>query len=504
MQKFNNFLVEGKMSYDDFFKRNNKQDFISKAVAGTLVDVKGKKIPPIDPNSELIGYLSRSDAENNDKFKGAFVRTYGQSLTALSIDKIANGYSTTSGKNASGSDWEDIITSHYNRLIGKEGADADADEKASRFDDWHQSAGESLAKAFIETLKDSSVMTQYGKGSGQLSQFWVTYGGSNATPKTDMFTNEYNISLKKAGGSQLASSAKGETIATYNAALEYMGEQGISPEMENILNMIENGFQKVTTKLTVGELDKLSKKSKGELSDKDKQAVATFTETQKFHTELNKEIKKHLNFHDQPDFLKWYTFEAMSGYKKFKRGEKATASICMEFDADKGRVSKVIQVTSDGKNKFGTSPTVGAPVVSISKKVKVYAAFKSAGGNPQSTLRLGVVGEDNKSFTEITTLAGIIKEEVMNDKICNMLVEDIYQLDEFAIIKKAFSKLKKIGKDAKLWFNSLLTRIMERVKKVFEHIKNMGAKMYEGLFGFLNIKVDKVKANMPKELEGFI
>jgi hypothetical protein len=273
--------------------------------------------------------------------------------------------------------------------------------------------------------------------------------------------------------------------------------------MEKILKMIEEGFQKVATKHTVGELDKLSKKSKGELSPEQVKAVAQFTETQAFHTELNKELKKHMNFEKQPEFLKWYTYEAMSGYKKFSL-KQAAASVCMEFNADKGTVSKFIEVTADGKSSGLTdNPSVGSKVVSISSKVKVYAAYKSGGGNPYSTLRLGLA-EDRKSFDETPTLAGIIKEEIMNDKICNMLVEDRYQLDEFAIVKKAFGKLKKMGKDVKMWFGNLLTRIMERVKVVFDKIKNMGSKMYEALFGFLNIKVDKVKASMPKELEGFV
>ena len=34
-----------------------------------------------------------------------------------------------------------------------------------------------------------------------------------------------------------------------------------------------------------------------------------------FHKELNKEIQDNLTFDTQPDFLKWYTYEAMSGYK---------------------------------------------------------------------------------------------------------------------------------------------------------------------------------------------
>ena len=61
-----------------------------------------------------------------------------------------------------------------------------------------------------------------------------------------------------------------------------------------------------------------------------------------------------------------------------------------------------------------------------------------------------------------------------------------------------------MGKDIKIWFNSLLTRILEKVRVVFDKIKNMGSKMYEALFGFLNITVSKVKASIPKDIEGFI
>jgi hypothetical protein len=504
MQSFKHSLSEGAMGYADVFKRNNKVAFIDKAVKGELVDTNGKKLPPVDPNSELIGFLNRNDAENNKQFQDVLTRTYGSSLTKLSIDKIENGFSTQGAGVASGADWENIITSHYNRLSGNEGYDSDADSEAEKFDDWHNDTGEKLAQSFIKEI-GKSPMQQFGKGKSKanLSNFWLSHGGTDGTPKTDMYNNSYNISLKKAGGSQLASGAKGETVATYNAALEYLGSAGVTPEMEKILKMIEEGFQKVATKHTVGELDKLSKKSKSDLKPEDAKAVAQFTETQKFHTELNKELKKYMNFEKQPEFLKWYTYEAMSGYKKFSL-KQAAASVCMEFNADKGTVSKFIEVTADGRSSGLTdNPSVGSKVIGISSKVKVYAAYKSGGGNPYSTLRLGLA-EDNQSFDETLNLAGIIREEIINDKICNMLVEDRYQLDEFAIVKKAFGKLKKMGKDVKIWFGNLLTRIMERVKVVFDKIKNMGSKMYEALFGFLNIKVDKVKASMPKELEGFI
>lgn len=504
MLNFSNFLVEGAMKYDDVFKRNNKVDFIDKAVKGTLVDTDGKRIPAIDASSELVGFLNSNRAENNKEFKDIFVRTYGTSLTKLSIDKIENGFSTQGAGVASGADWENIITSHYNRVTGNEGADVEADVEAEKFDDWHNQTGEKLAIEFMKQI-GKSPMQQFGKGKSKanLSSFWISNGGSDGTPKTDMYNREYNISLKKAGGSQLASGAKGETVATYNAALSYLGSAGVTPEMDKILKMIEEGFTKIATKHTVGNLDKLSKQSKKSLSPEDAKAVAQFTETQQFHTDLNKEIKKHLNFEKQPEFLKWYTYEAMSGYKKFSL-KQAAASVCMEFNADRGTVSKFIEVTSDGKNSGLTdNPSVGSKVVAISSKVKVYAAYKSAGGSPYSTLRLGLA-EDNQSFDETPTLAGIIREEIMNDKICNMLVEERYQLDEFAIVRKTLGKLKKVGKDIKTWFSNLLKKIMVRIKMVFDKIKNMGSKMYEALFGFLNIKVDKVKASIPNEIQGFV
>ena len=64
---------------------------------------------------------------------------------------------------------------------------------------------------------------------------WTDWGGTNGTPKTDMYTENYNISLKKKGGSQLASGGSGETIANFNAALAYLGT---SREDDQVINDI--------------------------------------------------------------------------------------------------------------------------------------------------------------------------------------------------------------------------------------------------------------------------
>ena len=59
----------------------------------------------------------------------------------------------------------------------------------------------------------------------------------------------YNISLKKKGGSQLASGGRGETIATFSAALELMGsDRESSKDIDKIMTMVENNFAKIKNK----------------------------------------------------------------------------------------------------------------------------------------------------------------------------------------------------------------------------------------------------------------
>ena len=277
----------------------------------------------------------------------------------------------------------------------------------------------------IQKRVGNSPITQFGAGKSKrnLSTFWVSYGGSDGTPKTDMYNSDYNISLKKKGGSQLASGGKGETIATFHAALEYLGKQdGDSPEIDKIMKGIENNFAKISTKYSKTALEKISKDKN--LSPTDKKSVSEFLTTEAFHKELNKEIQKNLTFEKQPDFLKWYTYEAMSGYKKFSI-EKGKASVCLEFVADNGSVSKFIEVTKGGKsNGLTNNPEVSSDIIGISKKLKIYSAWKSSGSSPYSTLRLGLTNDYTtmdfyNSNTMTDTLSSIIRKEVLNDKIAN-------------------------------------------------------------------------------------
>jgi hypothetical protein len=510
LEKIQNLLSEGKISASDIFTkdktRDNKNTFIKKAIAGELLDSDGNKIPKIDENSDLITHLkgaTESSSETNALIKTAF----GKSLSALSIDKPSNGFAKGSGTDPKGADWENIITKQFNNLVKQPDFDKAANEAADKFPDYAD-MGLTLAKNIKSKVGDSPI-TQFGGGKAKsnLSSFWTTWGAGDGTPKTDMYNKEYNISLKKKGGSQLASGSKGETLATFYAALEYLGtDRGANPEIDKIMKAIEDNFVKLSTKYTKSQLVKISKDKdmQKKLPPKDKKALAEFITTEAFHKELNKELEKHLSFEKQPEFLKWYTFEAMSGYKKFSI-PKGKASVCLEFDADNGTVSKFIEVTKKGKSSgLLDDPSVSADVISISKKVKVFSAWKSGKGNPYSSFRLGL---SNDFTTEDTTdtLREIIRKEVMNDNIANaVLVEEITQLDEFAIIGKTFAKLKSIGKNAFNWLKNLINKIMKKVKQTLDKIKEMGAKLFETLFKFLGIELKSVTESLPSDINGFV
>ena len=506
--KVQSLLSESQLKKDDLFKRKNQKNFVSMAIAGKLVDKGGNPLPKVKKTDPLLVSIKNakeiSDIPNASQKGGRF--DTDPSFKLSDVQKT-DDFGGVGGKGPSGAAWENIITKHFNELVGQPDHDKNANEAADKFPDYDE-IGKTLAKNILPKIGKKPI-TQFGGGKSKsnLSSFWTSFGASDGTPKTDMYNAGYNISLKKKGGSQLASGGKDETIATFNAALEYLGKDNPnSPEINNIMKRIEGNFKNLSTKYSKTELEKIEadKEKQKELSPKNKKALTEYITTEKFHKELNQEIKKDLTFEKQPDFLKWYTYEAMSGYKKFAIS-KGKASVCLEFDADNGNVSKFIEITKGGKSKGLTdNPDVSSDVIGISKKVKVYAAWKSSGKNPYSTLRLALTNDYTTNDT-IDTFQNIIRKEVLNDKIANaFLKEEITQLDEFKIIGRTFAKLKKFGKGAMTWLKNLIGKIMKKVKASLEKIKKLGAKMFQTLFKFLGIELKDVKESVPNDIWGFV
>ena len=143
------------------------------------------------------------------------------------------------------------------------------------------------------------------------------------------------------------------------------------------------------------------------------------------------------------------------------------------------------------------------------KGIKVYSAFKSSGTKPYSVLRLS--GDDHTRDKETlipATLDDIIREEILLDEdIKNLglnLTEDIVRLDEFALLRSVFGKLKGIGKDVTKWLTDFFKKVGQKVKGAIKGIMKLGEKMFEGLFQFLGIEITKVTTTVPSELADFV
>ena len=445
---------------------------------------------------------------------------------------------TTSSKNVKGGDvksptgaeWEDCICYYYNNPAPRSSTDSGANKKdeaypiASKFfGTQYEQQGRKLGKAFKGLLKDNTSMKPLGGGGKKvtrsLTSIYTKSGASNTIPKTDMYTGSYQISLKKKGGSQLASAAKGETKGMFNAALEHFS--GNTEKINDILEAIDENFTKLSTDMTKTQLANVGSgkedkegniaPEKKDLSPEDKKAFKQFLSTEKFHKDLNKQIEKDLNFDNNKEFIEFLCYEAMSGHKKFNENQPK-ASICIEFDPDKGIITKSIETTPGGKPKFSIgAPKISKDISTLAGKVKLYAAWKSSSGDPYSSFRFGVPAMKESRFLnqQLPTLKQIVISEIKKDKIMNALLTEgtcnLHEInfDPIGAIKKAYDKVKGLAGTALAWIQGLVSKIMAAVRKTLDGIKQMGKDVFKGIFKFLGITLDKADVTPPRDVAHF-
>ena len=357
------------------------------------------------------------------------------------------------------------------------------------------------------------------KVTRSLTSIYTKSGASNTIPKTDMYTGSYQISLKKKGGSQLASAAKGETKGMFNAALEHFS--GNTEKINDILEAIDENFTKLSTDMTKTQLANVGSgkedkegniaPEKKDLSPEDKKAFKQFLSTEKFHKDLNKQIEKDLNFDNNKEFIEFLCYEAMSGHKKFNENQPK-ASICIEFDPDKGIITKSIETTPGGKPKFSIgAPKISKDISTLAGKVKLYAAWKSSSGDPYSSFRFGVPAMKESRFLnqQLPTLKQIVISEIKKDKIMNALLTEgtcnLHEInfDPIGAIKKAYDKVKGLAGTALAWIQGLVSKIMAAVRKTLDGIKQMGKDVFTGIFKFLGIELDKADVTPPGDVAHF-
>ena len=471
-------LQEGgmKASGEDIFKRNNKDDFIKKGSKGELVDVDGNtlKIKNNDAFLRLKKLISGVDdnSELDPSWKTLHKDAFG--VIHSKVDKIANGFSTTTGANPKGEDWESIIAVAVNKIQGKKWNQGDEWNRAEKFwGDWEKQ-GMKLGQEFIKKLKVSK-LEQLGASTLPISKEWK---GTNKTPKTDLIDGKKKISLKKAGGSQLLSAGKFEAISTVEAAMRmYSIDPKGKRKVESLLDNLENKMIKLSTKDTVGNLEKLGNKKS--LSPADQKKVAELDQGQLYAKELTTEMENLFN--SEALMKEFFCWEAATGENKFGKDSQGVANQVITFK-ETGTITDILPLKT---------PSQAGKI--LAKGNTFYISFKSSSGSPPYLALRSKKIKLTASYQP--TFADIIKEECARERVGMQVLHEgkVEQLDEFQLFNKLVSKAKGVATSIKNQAKRILDAILKRLKDAFNWIKKQGRKLIDAVLNFFGLDIKSIK-----------
>ena len=380
-------------------------------------------------------------------------------------------HSKKGGAAPTGEDWEALIICGYN------GIDENSNEwkRAQVF--WSSYGGEArnIAAEFKKIIK-SNKLSQLGSSTAALNSDW---GGTNKTPKTDILgdSNE-KISLKKAGGSQLMSAGKEETLATFDAAMKMVGEN--QPQLlKSFLGKLEEKMGAMNEKGTITALQQL-RDSGEELTPAQEKAVAEMDQLQLNAKEINKDMEEV--FKDMY-FKTCFCFEAATGTSKFA-DKNAVANELIEFEPS-GKITAHLPMKTINDARI------------LAAKNSFFVSFKTGGNSAKPYLSLRTKQISKSKLVESVTFRDIISEEFskynFGERI--LLESDRQQLDEFQLFNKLISNVKNVSKKVKDQVTNILSSIMKRVKEAIDYIKTLGGKMFNSILNFLGMEVSNVNIN---------
>ena len=413
-----------------------------------------------DPNQSVLkwGRITKTGQKQSPTWKATNSKNQTIYIPLNSLGKANVKPSET----PTGGEWEGMISIGYNmKRLGEiaptqttankgEYGISSKEFKQMKKDFWGK-WGESaiqVGNAFYDTL-DKSAMTQYGAGSGTLSNDWKNWGGKNATPKTDMYLGSgeagQRISLKKKGGSQLMSAAKNETIATFNAAMQLMGDNK-NKEVGVLIEDIKEKFQTIDLGGTLKDLkDKKGFANPKNMSQKTHDDVMNKVASQEnVNTEIGNQINELLN--NNQSLKEYFVFEAASGYTKFGN-TKATADFVIEFDPTKEGKSTIAQYREFGD--MSGKIVVSKDIVNLANKTDFYCSFKTGAKSPYTSLRTKERKENERKSKsneqyDIPTLRNLIIDHIESNELTKtFLPENFEQLDEFALLNRAIQGIKR-------------------------------------------------------------
>ena len=278
-----------------------------------------------------------------------------------------------------------------------------------------------------------------------------------------------NISLKKKGGSQLMSGYKDETLATFDAAVEYMGKE--APEdAARLVKQLEPVMKKLTVQGNINSLVNAIKKNvipKTVRAKFGKKNVDIDIDQAKYQESMKSliDMKKALKgvqpivrdyFQKNPIFSQFFCYEAATGETKFLPDTYAKANWLVEFD-DKGG-SNLVEKLSEGR----ASPS--SYIKGIAKKVDIRVSVKTPTGSRVSSK--GTADTVGAFRLIVNSHAHKLENEILNEQTLN---------------ENLFVKIKN-------WLKDLFIKIMTRLKELAKY-------GIDAILRFFEIEPEKVETS---------
>ena len=381
----------------------------------------------------------------------------------------------------SGAEWEDLIVFAYNQLNNQK-TDPTTEEAAMKYWDGYKEQAIVIAKNFNSNLS-AKALVHTGRGGAvgtvTLGPLW-NFSRADKTPKTDIASNDFKerISLKKAGGSQLASAAKAESIAIVKAALSEMGNE--TKFARDLVSDMETKMERLVSNSTVTKLKQDAAKG---LTNP---GIVDFQAKDKQNKELSTLLSSYMNQNSAANalFSKHIVLEAATGNHKFGSPKaKATANMLGKFEIS-------------GKVVLEPINSINDPIIQkYAQTVKPAITFKSGGGGAPaySSLRLNITaqGESVQSFRDI------IVEEL--SKVDGLLTEDYLCEGPFDMLKRAGAAAIGVGKGLVAKVEKAIKDVMAKVKATLKKIASAGKTMFSQLMNFLGLEISHA-VNIPGEV----
>jgi hypothetical protein len=538
-------------SGDRFLSLTNTKELFSKGIPN------GKKIPkgPFTKENETNDYIEVNIGNGPTVFVSADDTDKTYKITASKSQFQSLFGKMKASKNSSipqdAAYYEMGICVEYNKSKGMNIDDAmkAASVDPKKYQKYEKHFEEVLPKV-IKNLPDmGSSLRQTGGDSEAPSSEWPS---SDSTPKTDIFGgSDHRVSVKKAGGSQLASGGAGDAKGLFLGGLSFYEEHSsnkAAKHLQQVVKEIESGFKRFNTDNSVGEVRKkaadayvewripqLKKQTKAKKEDIKKHAKAEvigigiaaergkwenwllddvdvieereimkwFDEYWKSQgsEELQSEIRdivttaidhKKLDTtlkkaFDDPEFKKWVVYEASSGNFKFS-GDS-------DLKSNNDPIANEILV-------FGLDGSVKVDDINenwasgYASNVSPTVNFKSSSRSKYTALRLIQSHKDNQinnMYDFQNDLSNIIDEEIKS--ISNMINESVeYLFDPINEInfKQILSNIKNIAR-------KLMKKIVDSIKKLYT---NVVKKVITKLKEYIKLGMTKFLEYLGIEIDG--